>query len=83
MGNFKNAGYALYPNKTLSISGLRKSSDEVAAFRFAKAHNTYAANTPVGDIRNIDVIGTAVFTLVDTTKPVQIMNQRKSNAFPQ
>lgn len=81
-GSFKNSGYVLYPEKTLTIAGFRKSSDEVAAFRFAKAQNTYAANTKSGDIRNIGVIGTAIFTLIDPSKPIQKIQQPKPNAFP-
>lgn len=86
-GSFRNPGYALYPEQSLTISGFRKNSEEVAAFRFAKSRDTYAANTKNGDVRNIGVIGTAVFTLKDPNN-VTRSNQNLSsktvvpNAFP-
>ncbi len=67
-GSISNAGYVLYPNSTLTIEGFRKSSSEVAAFRFAAAEDAYAANTPAGSIKNTGVIGTAVFELYDPNK---------------
>lgn len=81
-GSFKNSGYVLYPERTLTIAGFRKSNNEVAAFRFSKANDTYAANTEAGDVRNIGVIGTAIFRLVDPKRPVQNTYRPKPNAFP-
>lgn len=62
-GSQRNPGYVLRPYARLVIDGFRKNKDEVAAFRFAAPERAYAANTPAGDVRNIGVIGSAVFRL--------------------
>lgn len=62
-GSIYNRGYVLYPNGTLKIAGFRKSQSEVAAFRFSAPRDSYAANTDAGSVRNVGVIGTAVFEL--------------------
>lgn len=58
-GDFSNRGYVLSPFATLEIDGFRRSEDAVAAFRFAKVSESYAART--GDARNVGVIGVALF----------------------
>jgi hypothetical protein len=58
-GTFTNRGYVLMPHATLEIDGFRQSSDAVAAFRFAKVRDSYAAQT--GSARNVGVIGIAFF----------------------
>jgi len=52
-------GYLVDPHDTLVIDGFRRSSDEVAAFRFGPVASSYAARTS-GDA-NVGVIGVAVF----------------------
>jgi hypothetical protein len=52
-------GYLVDPHGTLVIDGFRTSDAEVAAFRFGKVADSYAAQTS-GD-RNVGVIGFAVF----------------------
>lgn len=54
-----NRGYILGPFDHLQIDGFRRSSDEVAAFRFSRTSQSYAAQTS-GD-RNVGVIGVAFF----------------------
>ena len=68
-GSLSSRGYVLYPNSTLKIAGFRKSQSEVAAFRFSAPRDSYAANTAAGSVRNVGVIGTAVFEL-DNPRPV-------------
>jgi hypothetical protein len=58
-GDLSNRGYVLSPYATLEIDGFRQSQDAVAAFRFAKVSESYAAKT--GDARNVGVIGVAFF----------------------
>jgi hypothetical protein len=58
-GSFENRGYVLSPWSTLEIDGFRQSRDEVAAFRFAKVRDSYAAAR--GEDRNVGVIGLAFF----------------------
>ena len=58
-GTFANRGYVIGAWDTLDIDGFRQSQDEVAAFRFAKVRDSYAAQT--GDARNVGVIGVAFF----------------------
>lgn len=59
-GNLSNRGYVLMPFATLVIDGFRQSHDAVAAFRFGKVKDSYAAQT--GSARNVGVIGVAFFT---------------------
>jgi hypothetical protein len=59
VGAFGNRGYVLMPEASLEIDGFRQSSDEVAAFRFAKVRDSYAAQR--GEARNVGVIGIAFF----------------------
>jgi hypothetical protein len=59
-GSLANRGYVLMPYATLEIDGFRQSQDAVAAFRFAKVADSYAAQT--GSARNVGVIGVAFFT---------------------
>lgn len=52
-------GYILEPDATLIIDGFRRSDAAVAAFRFGRVADSYAARTS-GD-RNVGVIGVALF----------------------
>jgi hypothetical protein len=52
-------GYILSPWAKLEIDGFRQSNDTVAAFRFSRTSESYAAQTS-GD-RNVGVIGVAFF----------------------
>ncbi|MGJ3703499.1 hypothetical protein [Variovorax sp. AFSI2.2] len=68
-GSLRNGGYVLRPQQVLDIEGFRKSQSEVAAFRFAAPGRAYAANTEAGDVRNIGVIGAALFELEQPEAP--------------
>ncbi len=67
-GSRGNNGYMLRPGAVLRIEGFRKSSDEVAAFRFSTKDRAYAANSLAGDSRNIGVIGVVLYE-VRTAQP--------------
>jgi hypothetical protein len=58
-GSYDNRGYVLGPYANLEIDGFRQSEDSVAAFRFAKVRDSYAAQR--GEARNVGVIGVAFF----------------------
>jgi hypothetical protein len=58
-GSFENRGYVLMPWASIEIDGFRQSEDAVAAFRFAKVRDSYAAQR--GEDRNVGVIGVAFF----------------------
>lgn len=77
-GSVKNAGYIIYPNQSLTIEGFRKSSSDVAAFRFSKPQDSYAAHSAAGDVNNVGVIGVAIYPT--TQKPMKDCRQQ---AFPQ
>lgn len=88
-GSLRSSGYILRPGETVTIDGFRRSSQEVAAFRFSGKGNAYAANTPAGDARNIGVLGVALFeTQLD--EPVRRIDEsgrsdgsrNAPNAFP-
>ena len=57
--DFNQRGYILSPHQSADINGFRKSETEIAAFRFAPAHQSYAART--GRPFDVGVIGMAVF----------------------
>ena len=84
-GSMRNGGYVLRPLQSLTIEGFRKSQNEVAAFRFSAPGRAYAANTEAGDVRNVGVIGAALFELEERDTP---RRQRRgadpsqSSAFP-
>lgn len=59
IGSFGNRGYVLMPRASLEIDGFRQSEDAVAAFRFSKVRDSYAAQR--GEARNVGVIGVAFF----------------------
>jgi hypothetical protein len=58
-GSTDNRGYVLAPYQTMTIDGFRQSQSRVAAFRFSKVRDSYAAET--GRARNVGVIGIAFF----------------------
>ena len=58
-GSIKNRGYLLLPYATLEIDGFRQSEKTVAAFRFGRVGDSYAAK--MGNARNVGVIGIAFF----------------------
>jgi hypothetical protein len=58
-GSLENRGYVLMPWQSLEIDGFRQSEDAVAAFRFSKVGDSYAAKR--GEARNVGVIGVAFF----------------------
>jgi hypothetical protein len=58
-GSFEKRGYLLAPWSTVEIDGFRRSQDDVAAFRFGRVRDSYAARR--GNDRNVGVIGVAVF----------------------
>lgn len=53
-------GYLVDPHDTLVIDGFRTSDADVAAFRFGRVADSYAAQTS-GD-RNVGVVGLAIFS---------------------
>ncbi len=57
--SFDQRGYVLLPFATLRIEGFRQSERAVAAFRFSRVAESYAAQT--GSARNVGVIGVAFF----------------------
>jgi len=58
-GDLHNRGYVMMPFGTVEVDGFRQSHDAVAAFRFSRVADSYAAQTS-GD-RNVGVIGVAFF----------------------
>jgi hypothetical protein len=58
-GSVENRGYVLDAYQTMTVDGFRQSQSRVAAFRFAKVADSYAAQT--GSARNVGVIGIAFF----------------------
>ncbi len=59
-GSLDNRGYVLNALATLEIEGFRQSANAVAAFRFGRVADSYAAQT--GTARNVGVIGIAIFS---------------------
>jgi hypothetical protein len=59
-GSLTNRGYLIEPHGTLEIDGFRQSQSSVAAFRFGRVADSYAAQT--GSARDVGVIGVAFFS---------------------
>ncbi len=57
--DFQKRGYLIPARGHLDIEGFRISDAEVAAFRFARVKDSYAAQ--MGNARNVGVIGVAIF----------------------
>lgn len=59
-GALSNRGYVLPAFGSVTIDGFRQSREAVAAFRFSRVSESYAART--GSDRNVGVIGVALFS---------------------
>lgn len=74
-------GYILDPHSTLVIDGFRRTDSTVAAFRFGRVADSYAARTS-GD-RNVGVIGVALFAEAGSRWTTDELRLRDSaNPFP-
>lgn len=58
-GSLEKRGYLVGPGEELLIDGFRTSERDVAAFRFGRVHESYAAAR--GSTANVGVIGVAAF----------------------
>jgi hypothetical protein len=82
-GSFEKRGYLVAPWSTVEIDGFRRSEDEVAAFRFGRVKDSYAAKR--GNDRNVGVIGVAVFQERGSTWPWsqrELELRNSADAFP-
>jgi len=74
-------GYIVDAHDTLVIDGFRTSDDNVAAFRFGRVADSYAARTS-GD-RNVGVIGVAIYSERGAVwSPVELERRDTANPFP-
>jgi hypothetical protein len=81
LGSFVKRGYLLDAFSSVDIDGFRRSTTEVAAFRFGSVKDSYAARTS-GD-RNVGVIGVAVFREYHPIDRSRIdENRRRDDADP-
>jgi hypothetical protein len=75
-------GYIVDPHDTLVIDGFRTSDANVAAFRFGRVADSYAARTS-GD-RNVGVVGLAIFSERGAVwTPGELHMRDTANPFPQ
>jgi hypothetical protein len=75
-------GYIVDPHDTLMIDGFRTSDASVAAFRFGRVADSYAAQTS-GD-RNVGVIGFAIFSERGAVwTPAELQRRDTANPFPE
>lgn len=82
-GSFEKRGYLLDPWSTVDIDGFRRSEEEVAAFRFGRVRDSYAARR--GSDRNVGVIGVAVFQERGSSypwTPRELQRRDSADAFP-
>lgn len=82
-GSFEKRGYLVQPWSTVEIDGFRRSEDEVAAFRFGRVRDSYAAKR--GSDRNVGVIGVAVFQERGSSWPWtqrELERRNSADAFP-
>ena len=74
-------GYLVDPHDTLVIDGFRTSDAQVAAFRFGRVADSYAAQTS-GD-RNVGVVGLAIYAEQGAIwTPAEIGRRDTANPFP-
>jgi len=74
-------GYIVDPHDSLVIDGFRTSNDTVAAFRFGKVADSYAAQTS-GD-RNVGVVGFAIFSERGAVwSPGELQRRDTADPFP-
>ena len=74
-------GYIVDPHDTLVIDGFRTSDANVAAFRFGRVADSYAAQTS-GD-RNVGIVGLAIFSERGATWTTGELDLRDTaNPFP-
>jgi hypothetical protein len=74
-------GYIVDPHDTLVIDGFRTSDANVAAFRFGRVAESYAAQTS-GD-RNVGVVGLAIFAERGAVwTPAELHRRDTANPFP-
>jgi hypothetical protein len=74
-------GYIVDPHDVLVIDGFRTSDANVAAFRFGRVAESYAAQTS-GD-RNVGVVGLAIFSERGATwTPAELHRRDTANPFP-
>jgi hypothetical protein len=82
-GAFSKRGYLLAPFSTVEIDGFRRSTEEVAAFRFGSVRDSYAARK--GSDRNVGVIGVAFFQEAGSRFPWterEIERRNSADPFP-
>ena len=73
-------GYLIDPYDSIEIDGFRLSDSNVAAFRFSKVKDSYAAKR--GNARNVGVIGVAVFPERRYAPPPQPIAQPRKHRRP-
>jgi hypothetical protein len=74
-------GYIVDPHDVLVIDGFRTSDANVAAFRFGRVADSYAARTS-GD-RNVGVVGLAIFAERGAVwTPAELQRRDTANPFP-
>jgi len=75
-------GYIVDPHGVLVIDGFRTSDSSVAAFRFGRVADSYAAQTS-GD-RNVGIVGFAIFSERGAVwTPAELQRRDTANPFPQ
>lgn len=82
-GSFEKRGYLVNPWSTVEIDGFRRSEEEVAAFRFGRVRDSYAAKR--GNDRNVGVIGVAIFQERGSSYPWtdrELRRRDSADAFP-
>ena len=74
-------GYLVDPYGTLVIDGFRTSDDQVAAFRFGRVAESYAAQTS-GD-NNVGIVGLAIFAEKGAVwTPAELHRRDSADPFP-
>lgn len=82
-GSLSKRGYLISPWASVEIDGFRQSEDQVAAFRFGRVKDSYAARR--GSDRNVGVIGVAIFQERGQSWPwtqQELERRRQADPFP-
>lgn len=89
-GSLAKRGYLIDPHGVLEVDGFRRSTTEVAAFRFGSVQSSYASRKH-GDSRNVGVIGVAFFhergdspsNWVTSPSHDEVLRRQSADPFPQ
>lgn len=78
---FAKLGYIINARGQIEVEGFRQSMDAVASFRFGSVESSYS-NQKHGEVRNVGVIGVALFNEQGGWTQDAVQQRKDANPFP-